>query len=227
MVQVMSDIKLLKSLAKQNPRNPPRNQLSRFDWLQAALELFVREGIDAVRITRLADELDVSRGSFYWHFRHREDLITALVEFWQSKNSPGITRSFEAADSLTKGILNFFETCINLELFDPRLDLAIREWARRSDDIRQLLDYEDNLRIEAICHFFLTMDYPMPDALIRARVLYFSQIGFYALGVNESLSTRLSFTESYFECYTGQQLANPDAQQFRNHIQSTYGKLFT
>lgn len=220
----MSDIQLLKTLANQKSKQAAKDQLSRFDWLQVALELFVGEGIDAVRITRLATELGVSRGSFYWHFEHRQDLISALVEFWQSKNTPAIIQSFESAESLAQGILRFFEICINNERFDSRLDLALREWARRSDDIRNLLDNEDTLRIDAITQFFLAMDYPMPEALIRARVLYYSQIGFYALEVHEPLATRLSYTEPYFECFTGQQLPEHDAQQFQHHIQSTYGE---
>ncbi len=63
----------------------------------------------------------------------------------------------------------------------------------------------------------------MPQALIRARVLYYSQIGFYALEVQESLDTRLSYTEAYFEVFTGQKLKPIEAREFRHHILDTYG----
>jgi AcrR family transcriptional regulator len=223
MVAIMSDTSLLRAVAERGVSSPERNQLQRFDWLQKALEIFVDEGIDAVRITRLADDLGVTRGSFYWHFSNRADLIDSLVSFWKDKNTAAIVASIAQAASLADGIFRFFETCIDTAQFDPRLDLAIREWARRSEQIRALVDSEDEARIEALRLFYLRFDYPMPEALIRARVLYYSQIGFYALGTRESLQTRLGYTEAYFEAFTGRRLQPGDTDEFRRHILDNYG----
>ncbi len=219
----MPDNSLLKAVAERGTPIQARKQLQRFDWLRQALEVFVSEGIDAVRITRLADDLGVTRGSFYWHFENREDLIDALVGYWKDKNTAAITQAVASVDSLADGIFRFFETCIDAASFDPRLDLAIREWSRRSAPIRALVDREDAARIDALQTFFALFDYPMPDALIRARVLYYSQIGFYALEIEESLTTRLDYTESYFECFTGQDLDPRQAASFKQHILDTYG----
>jgi AcrR family transcriptional regulator len=219
----MPDIDLLRSVAERGVASAERSQLQRFDWLKSALEIFVSEGIEAVRITRLADELKVTRGSFYWHFRNREDLLHSLVSYWKDKNTAAITESVASATSLADGILRFFETCVDAARFDPRLDLALREWARRSDSIHQLVDAEDAARIDALRQFYLRFDYPMPQALIRARVLYFAQIGFYALGTSESLDTRLGYTEAYFEAFTGRQLSPLEANRFRRHILEHYG----
>lgn len=221
----MSDTSLLRAVAERGVISPERNQLQRFDWLLKALETFVEEGIDSIRITRLADELGVTRGSFYWHFQNREDLIDSLVSFWKDKNTAAITDSVAQASSLADGIFRFFETCIDDSQFDPRLDLALREWARRSTEIRALLDGEDETRIEALRQFYLRFDYPMPQALIRARVLYYSQIGFYALGTRESLQTRLGYTEAYFEAFTGRQLTAGESADFRQHMLDNYGAL--
>jgi len=219
----MPDTGLLRAVAERGTSNPQRSQLQRFDWLLKALDIFVAEGIDAVRITRLAQDLGVTRGSFYWHFRNREDLIDTLVSYWKDKNTEAITESVSHAGDLADGIFRFFETCIDTARFDPRLDLALREWARRSAKVRTLVDREDEARIKALCDFFSRFGYAMPEALIRARVLYYSQIGFYALEVTESLATRLGYTEAYFECFTGCQLKAADAENFRQHILETYG----
>ena len=219
----MSDTSLLRAVAAERAPAQERKQLQRFDWLQQALEIFVAEGIDALRITRLADDLGVTRGSFYWHFANRNDLIEALVRFWQDKNTAAIERSVAGAESLADGILSFFETCLDAERFDPRLDLAIREWARRSTRIRRLLDQEDAARIEVLRVFYRRFDYPMPVALIRARVLYYAQIGFYALESDEPLETRLGYTEAYFECFTGRQLERGQAKAFARQIVDRYG----
>ena len=214
----MPDNDLLRSVAERGVDSAERSQLQRFDWLKSALEIFVSEGIEAVRITRLAEDLEVTRGSFYWHFKNREDLLHSLVSFWKDKNTAAITEPLDEAKSLSDGVLRFFEACLDPTQFDPRLDLALREWARRSDSIHQLVDDEDAARM-----FYQRFDYPMPQALIRARVLYYSQIGFYALGTRESLDTRLGYTEAYFEAFTGRQLSSLEADRFRRHILEHYG----
>lgn len=221
----MADKVLLKLVAERGNETTDRKQLQRFDWLLKALEIFIDEGIEAVRITRLAQALEVTRGSFYWHFSNREDLIDALVEYWKSHNTSAIVDAVEGVESLSEGIFRFFETCLDTKLFDPRLDLAIREWARRSEDIRQRLDEADQQRVSALTRFFQRFDYPMPEAFIRARVIYFAQIGFYALDVRENLETRLAYTEAYFLSFTGRELDADVAEQFRQHARETYGDL--
>ena len=214
----MADKPLLRAVSERSKPVLERVQLQRFDWLLSALKLFVSEGIDAVRITRLADELSVSRGSFYWHFKNREDLIEALVGYWRDKNTSAIREAVDPASSLCDGILRFFETCIDHSKFDPRLDLAVREWARRSPEIRLLVDQADELRIESFSAFFGRFGYAMPEALIRARTIYFSQIGFYALDVQEPIATRIQYTATYFECFTGK-LADPlEIEAFNQRI---------
>ena len=222
----MNNQTLLKTVADKGLVAAERSQLQRFDWLLAALELFIAEGIEAVRITRLADVLGVTRGSFYWHFTNRDDLIESLVTYWRDKNTSVIIEAVNSATSLSDGIFNFFDTCVDSNQFDPRLDLAIREWARRSEDIRQQIDMADSTRVKAITNLFSRYAYPMPEAFIRARVIYFAQIGFYALDVKESLSTRLSYTEAYYECFTGKTLSPALADSFRKRLNDKYlGKL--
>ncbi len=219
----MPDNTLLKAVADRGTTASERNQLQRFDWLLAALEIFVAEGIDAVRITRLANELGVTRGSFYWHFTNREDLIDALVTYWRDKNTHAIVNAMEQATSLSDGIFRLFDTGLDTDSFDPRLDLAIREWARRSATIRAAVDEADTTRVQAITDFFTRFDYPMPQAFIRARVIYFAQIGFYALDVKEPLSTRLSYTAAYFESFTGKHLDSEQADAYQKRILKKYG----
>lgn len=219
----MADHALLRAVADRGAIPAQRNQLQRFDWLLAALEVFVAEGIDAVRITRLANDLGVTRGSFYWHFADRDDLIDALVAYWRGKNTQAIVNAMKNAVSVSDGIFELFETCLDADLFDPRLDLAIREWARRSDVIRAAVDEADTTRVQSITDFFARFDYPMPQAFIRARVVYFAQIGFYALDVREPLATRLGYTEAYFESFTGQRPASEEADAFRKRVMERYG----
>ena len=59
------------------------------DWILAAFARLSAEGIDAVRIEVLARELRVSKGSFYWHFQDREELIGKMLARWELEESNG------------------------------------------------------------------------------------------------------------------------------------------
>lgn len=218
----MADHALLKQIAERGNLNVERHQLQRFDWLRKALQLLVEEGIDAVRITRLADELAVTRGSFYWHFTNRGDLIEALLDYWRDKNTRAMTDAVENAASLSEGIFRLFEACIDVESFDPRLDLAVREWARRSETVRKLLDQADNMRVEAITELFSRFGYCKTEAFIRARIVYFSQIGFYALDIQDPLATRISYIPEYYKGYTGQELSAEQISEFESRLKAKY-----
>ena len=63
--------------------NGRRNSLGQDDWLNAALESLNEKGIDAVKVLPLSHKLGVTRGSFYWHFKDREDLLRQMLEYWE------------------------------------------------------------------------------------------------------------------------------------------------
>lgn len=57
--------------------------LDRGDWLKAARMALLQGGVEAVRVEKLARNLHVTKGSFYWHFRDREELLEALLREWE------------------------------------------------------------------------------------------------------------------------------------------------
>ena len=189
--------------------------LSRKDWLEAGLKLLIEEGVASVRITRLAEALGVTRGSFYWHFKDRDALLEALVETWAGKNTAAVLEAVEDAVSLAHGILALFEVWIDPERFDPRLDQAMRDWARRCVRIRNAVAGADDSRVAAITALFQRFGYEMPEAFIRARIVYFTQVGYYALDLKEALSERLPYLEAYYEGFTGRVIAPETAEAFR------------
>ncbi|WP_439681003.1 TetR/AcrR family transcriptional regulator [Embleya sp. MST-111070] len=60
-----------------------RQQLTPLDWSTAALRALARGGVAAVSVNALAGELQATRGSFYWHFKDRNALLTAALEMWE------------------------------------------------------------------------------------------------------------------------------------------------
>jgi AcrR family transcriptional regulator len=59
--------------------------LGREEWLRAARLALLKGGVEEVRVERLARNLHVTKGSFYWHFRDREELLEALLREWEEE----------------------------------------------------------------------------------------------------------------------------------------------
>jgi len=77
------------------PKSPARaaNPLSREAWVKAATNLIAHTGVPAVAVEALAQTLGVTKGSFYWHFKNRDELIHAALEAWeQDQSSDVVTR---------------------------------------------------------------------------------------------------------------------------------------
>lgn len=182
----------------------PHTKATREDWLNAALDTLVSDGVEAVKVLMLAQKLGVSRSSFYWYFKSRQQLLDALLDLWRRTNTGGIVgQAARPAPTITRGVLNIFRCWMDESLFDPRLDFAVREWARRSGPVRRVVDLADEERVAAIRDLFARHGYADTDAFIRARVLYFMQIGYYALDLKEPDATRMSYAAAYLKAFTG------------------------
>ncbi len=188
---------------------------TREDWLRLALDLLVSDGVEQVRVMSLAQKLGVSRSSFYWFFKGRQDLLDQLLELWQTTNTRAIVeRAERPAETIVAAVLNVFECWVDERIFDPQLDFAIREWARRSGPVRRVVDQADDARVAAIAAMYRRHGYDPADAFVRARVLYFMQIGYYALELREPLQTRMSYLAGYLRSFTGVQPEPSDLDGF-------------
>ena len=72
--------------------------LHREDWARAALEAMAAGGVSAVKVETLAPTLGATKGSFYWHFADRADLIEAAVALWEESETEAIIESLADAD---------------------------------------------------------------------------------------------------------------------------------
>jgi len=57
--------------------------LTRNDWIAAGFDALDGEGYAGIPVESLARRLNVTRGSFYHHFRNREDFVTTLLTAWE------------------------------------------------------------------------------------------------------------------------------------------------
>ncbi len=205
------------------PGSPPRRtaqsgnvKVTRGDWLDVALNALAIDGVDHVTVLNLSERLGVSRSSFYWYFKNRDELLVALLDRWDRLNTCSIvTQAEELAATVNEAVCNVFRCWVNPAIFSPRLDFAVREWARRSTHVRKALDRSDRVRTDALKALFVRFGYDEGDALVRARVLYYMQIGYYALDLREPIETRLNLTPHYIKAFTSVDPSKAEIEAFR------------
>jgi len=76
-------------------KTPARSTLTPEAWIVAATDVLIDRGIDAVRVDVLAKAMDVTRGSFYWHFKDREALLVAVLNAWRDAATEQVIDRFE------------------------------------------------------------------------------------------------------------------------------------
>jgi AcrR family transcriptional regulator len=77
-----------------------RESLTAADWTEAALAALARGGLTAVAVEPLAKELSVSKGSFYWHFADRNELLASTLALWERRDTDRVIGAIQAADDV-------------------------------------------------------------------------------------------------------------------------------
>jgi len=119
-------------MASPAPARTPHLQPQ--DWIEAGFVRLASEGIDAVRVEVLARDLGVSKGSFYWHFRDREDLLGRMLARWEEAENNRQDDDAEGVSAATRWA-RFIE-----RVADPaqlRTEAGLRDWARRDERAAQ------------------------------------------------------------------------------------------
>ncbi len=174
-------------------------------WLEAAYQALLESGVDSVKILPLAKRLNLSRTSFYWFFKDREELLSALVARWRDKNTGGIVKQSEAyAESLAEAMLNVFDCWLNKELFDSQFEFAVRSWALQSPEILEEVHRADQIRVDALKRMFMRFGYEDGPADVRARTTYLVQIGYISMQSSEDIALRMKRIPEYIAIYTGE-----------------------
>ena len=195
---------------------------SRELWLEAAKSALLGDGLDAVKIQPLASRLGIARTSFYWFFKDRNALLDALLGDWEAKNTRAFVDACEAyAETIAEAVLNLIVVFHDEALFEPRLDLAVRGWAHRSEAVTARVNAADARRLAAIRGMFERFGFAPDDADVRARTVYLVQIGYIATQVSEATAARMSRVPRYVEIYSGQPPSAREMARFHARLRYT------
>src|SRR6266702_3242308 len=148
-----------------------RQPLGREIWLDTARRALIEEGTAGLEIKKLAKRLGSSRGGFYWFFKDRAQLLEELLSYWAQTS----TLLFERIQRLpnqtgAEKYLAMTRLWVDETEYDPKWDGAVRDWARTSEPVRNVVRAVDKKRIEVLERIFIEMGYRGKEANVRARV---------------------------------------------------------
>lgn len=143
--------------------------LTEADWINAATDVLVDENVRGIRIDALCDRLGVTKGSFYWHFKGRTQLLSALLTNWRERMTTNVIEHLAAlGDNPTERLRALFELPHRAK--SPgfaRAELSIRDWGRKAEHAQDAVKEVDQLRLD----YFKTLlrQHGLSDALVEKR----------------------------------------------------------
>ncbi|MCW8277780.1 TetR/AcrR family transcriptional regulator [Pseudomonas sp. PCH199] len=170
-----------------------RTSLTREDWIHAAQHVLVTSGVDAVRVDTLAKELKITRGSFYYHFKSRGELLEGILGNWRSRATEDVILQLRTAHTSP---LQQLQRLLELPSHGQTardaaaIELGIRAWARRDDKARQAIDEVDRYRLNYIEGLLIQADVTQSEASDRAYLIYAYQISLSLLHSEDTAQDR-------------------------------------
>jgi AcrR family transcriptional regulator len=160
-------------------------RLSREQWLALALDVLARDGEAKLRIDRLAQDLGVTKGSFYWHFKDRDDFVTSLTDYWvKYTNKRVIDMVSQAKEGAKERLAALVEAVFSEKV--GRYDLVMRVWAAREPEVARVVKKVDEERFEFVRSLFSEMGFRGRELENRTRLFVCYMAGEHVTFVKES-----------------------------------------
>ncbi len=145
-------------------------------WFEAALKALVEEGVDAVRVERLAAHLGLTRGSFYHHYKDHAELLQALLAHYVETNQQRFVKMLPLLQGTAKDKLWVLWSETADQTFRD-YDWAVRMWGMRDPHVAAVLEQIDAKRMEVLIGLFKEMGFSADESWIRAALAYHGSLG--------------------------------------------------
>lgn len=158
-----------------------RQQLARQDWEQAALQMLAERGLDGLAIEPLARRLGVTKGSFYWHFSDRLELLKSALATWENVDAHNLAVLLSNELPARGKLIQFFHASSRPHLTHQVYSalLAAPQRSGKDEWLNGLLQRVDEHRIRQLSLAFAELD--SERAEFQSRLAYYTYVGFLQL----------------------------------------------
>jgi AcrR family transcriptional regulator len=149
--------------------------LARRDWTAAALDALATEGLGGVAVEPLARRLNATKGSFYWHFTSRDDLLAAALDHWENDGTTAVIEAVRAIADPTDRFVHLARRAFGGAL-EQALDAAVLA-AALDPRVAPVLDRVTRARIEFLAELHHDLGFTRAAAARQAHLTYAMFLG--------------------------------------------------
>lgn len=155
------------------------DRLTKSDWIDHGLRTLAAEGANALKVGAMAAKLNVSRGSFYWHFRDIADFRSHLLRSWLEQTTERVIRRIETEETGPDRLKSLLRGAFVMSPGAERwaAEDAIRAWAADDADVAAMVASVDERRIAYIAELLISAGVENTKAPARAAFLYWAYLG--------------------------------------------------
>jgi AcrR family transcriptional regulator len=150
------------------------DRLSKSEWLRHGLRTLASEGPGALKVGPMSEKLNVSRGSFYWHFRDLGDFRSQLLQSWQEISTDQIIDELDSRPGDPGRLRNLMRRAFSTQ---RNLDRAVRSWAAEDENVASIVATVDARRIARVARLLVEAGVDGERAAQRAIFLYWAFLG--------------------------------------------------
>jgi len=190
----MADLNASAETARTGKKS---DNLTRADWISGAWKMLGEKGLDGVRVEPLARRLGVTKGSFYWHFKGRQELIEALVDYWFSLWDHEISNDRLSQSNPVDRIWVLFENVIGR--LSRGQTVSLRMLSHSDEDIARRIEERDRQRLAFLIDQLQELGFSPQEARVRGQVYQVLMTGEFLRSGGQLLSARIERARDYHQ----------------------------
>ena len=154
-----------------------------------------------VRVERLARDLGVTKGSFYWHFKNRDALFDQMLVHWTHTWTTTVIEEIKALALDTRQRLRHLLEQVTRQRIG-RYDLAVRAWAIFDERAALAVERVDRIRYAYVEGLLRELGFGGLDLRVRARALLYCQVAEPTIRLGDSREERVAMLSHQVEVIT-------------------------
>ena len=147
-----------------------KRRLHRTDWLEGALSALPDLVASKLTIEELCQKLGVSKGSFYAHFKCREDFLKQLAEYWEIEYTLDVVEAVELQTNLEPLDRISFLTQYLHDKKSAKHDVSVRALAAREPVVLSVVRNVDVIRYKLLESIFKELGFQGTELRVRTEL---------------------------------------------------------
>jgi AcrR family transcriptional regulator len=165
-------------------------RLTKADWIGAAINAVEHGGIAGIAVESIATALGTTKGSFYWHFANRDELIAAVMKQWEELATNMVIASVAEVPDPMDRLRQLLQVVFGNERGD-RIEARI-VLAPFDERVNPTVERVTALRLEFLVSLFRGLGFSHSTAAKRSRIAYAAYLGHLRLALDDTPTTSIA-----------------------------------